>query len=121
MSESKENENEPVIKNISPDEAATLIEENMENPNFIILDIRTTKEFQDGHIEGAVNLDYYDDDFQKEIDNGDKEKIYLISCGSGVRGIKTARSMIDAGYLEVYNILGGIRMWKKSKLPITNE
>lgn len=121
MCESKECENEPIVINVSPEEAAELIKENIKNPDFIILDIRTTKEFQDGHIEGAVNLDFYDDNFQEELENGDKEKKYLICCGSGVRGMKTSKSMIDAGYLEVYNILGGFRMWKKSNLPLTEK
>lgn len=113
--------NEPTVINISPIEAAELIKKNTKNPDFVILDIRTSKEFKDGHIEGAVHMDYYDDNFQKKLDEGDKDKKYLICCGSGVRGMKTSKSMIDVGYVEVYNILGGFRMWKKSKLPLTED
>jgi rhodanese-related sulfurtransferase len=114
-------ENNQIIRNISPYKAAKLVEENSENPDFVILDVRTSKEFDEGHLEGALLMDFYADDFQEQIEKGDKEKKYLICCGSGVRGSKTIRSMEDAGYMEVYNILGGVRMWEKSRLPLTKK
>jgi rhodanese-related sulfurtransferase len=121
MSESNEKENDQVIRNISPTEACEMVKKLRDDPNFVILDVRTPKEFSDGHIEGALNLDFYDEDFQEQIENGDKEKKYLICCGSGVRGVKTARNMENVGYSEVYNILGGISVWKKSRLPLTED
>lgn len=121
MSESNENEIDQTILNLSPEDASVLVEENKDNPDFIILDIRTSKEYSDGHLECAVNLDFYQDDFQEKIENGDKGKKYLICCGSGVRGSKVLKSMQDAGYLEVYNMLGGVMMWKQSSLPLTKD
>ncbi|MCC7551373.1 MAG: rhodanese-like domain-containing protein [Methanobacterium sp.] len=121
MSESDENEINQVIRNLSPEVAHKLLEENLDNPDFIILDIRTSKEFSTGHIEGALNLDFYADDFQEQIEKGDKDKKYLICCGSGVRSSKLLKTMGYAGYLEVYNVLGGMRMWEKSNLPLTQE
>ncbi len=119
MSESNENENDQIIRNISPEQAYELVKKLSDNPDFIILDVRTPKEFSEGHIAGASNLDFYDEDFQEQIENGDKEKKYLICCGSGVRGSKAVKIMESAGYSEVYNILGGIGVWKKSRLPLT--
>jgi rhodanese-related sulfurtransferase len=121
MSESNENEINQIILNISPEEAADLVDENKNNPDFIIIDVRTPKEYEDGHLEGSINMDFYDDEFQEKIEKGDKEKKYLICCGSGVRGSKVIKAMQEAEYLEVYNILGGVMMWKGSSLPLTKD
>lgn len=54
MSESDENEIEQIIRNISPEDALELLKDMQDDPDFIILDVRTPKEFESGHIEGAL-------------------------------------------------------------------
>ena len=56
-----------IIENITPEEVNTLIQENKDNPNFVILDVRTPEEYLSGHIENAVNLDYYSDTFRNDL------------------------------------------------------
>lgn len=63
-----------VIKNITPEEAHVLIEKNKNNPNFVILDVRTPEEFAEGHIENAVTLDYYSENFRDDLNKLDKNK-----------------------------------------------
>jgi rhodanese-related sulfurtransferase len=121
MSESTENEKEQIFRNISPEEAFQLFEKVREDPDFIILDVRTPKEFNTDHIEGAMNVDFRGEGFTEEMKIGDKEKKYLIYCGSGVRASKAMGIMKELEYLEVYNILGGIRMWKVSNFPVIEE
>lgn len=120
MSES-ENDSYQVIINIGPQDAFEFVEENLKDPNFVILDVRTPKEFSKGHIEGAVNLDFYSQDFQEQLAKKDKEKKYLVCCGSGVRGVKTLAIMEKLGYIQIYHILGGITMWKALDLPLTEK
>ena len=74
-----------IIKNITPEEAFTLIENNVDNPNFVIIDVRTTKEFAEERIENSINLDYYADTFKDELNKLDKNKTYLVYCRSGRR------------------------------------
>ncbi len=114
-------ENNQIIRNISAYKAEKLVKENKDNPDFVILDVRTPKEFSAGHLKGALNMDFYAENYREQIEKGDKEKKYLICCGSGVRGSKTLQAMAEAGYVEVYNILGGVRMWEMSKLPLTKK
>ena len=121
MSESNETEIKQIIRNISPEKALELIENIQKGTDFVILDVRTPKEFESGHIEGAVNIDFRDENFSQKMENLEKEKKYLICCGSGVRASKAMSLMEDLGYIEVYNMLGGIRMWKTSGFPLTKH
>ena len=108
-----------IIENITPEEAYILIQENKDNPNFVILDVRTPEEFLGEYIENAVNLDYYSDTFRNDLDKLDKNKTYLIYCRSGRRSENALNIMKELDFREVYNMLGGIIKWKSEGLPTT--
>lgn len=108
-----------IIENITPEEAYILIQENKDNPNFVILDVRTPEEFLGVYIENAVNLDYYSDTFRNDLDKLDKNKTYLIYCRSGRRSENALNIMKELDFREVYNMLGGIIKWKSEGLPTT--
>jgi rhodanese-related sulfurtransferase len=113
-----EEENEADIKIISVLEANKLIEENIRNSKFVILDVRTIEEHQAGHIEGSVNINYKSPKFKEEVSNLDKEKIYITYCRSGRRSAKSAEIMKELGFENIYMIDGGIVSWNKAGLPI---
>lgn len=104
---------------ITAEEAAKLIEQNRNNPNFVVLDVRTADEYADGHIAGAQQLDFYDDQFAAQLAKLDKSKQYLLYCRSGARSGKTAELMSGLGFSQVKDIKGGITAWKEAKLPVT--
>lgn len=108
-----------IIESITPEEAYILIQENKDNPNFVILDVRTPEEFLGEYIENAVNLDYYSDTFKNDLDELDKNKTYLIYCRSGRRSENALNIMKELGFREVYNMSGGIIKWKSEGLPTT--
>lgn len=108
-----------IIKNITLEEAYILIQENKDNPNFVILDVRTPEEFLGEYIENAVNLDYYSDTFRNDLDKLDKNRTYLIYCKSGRRSENALNIMKEQDFREVYNMLGGIIEWKSKGLPTT--
>jgi hypothetical protein len=54
------------VQDVTSQEAFNLIQENKNNPDFIILDVRTVSEFSDGHIEGALNIDVNLPSFREE-------------------------------------------------------
>ena len=47
-----------VIEDIAPQEAFSLIQNNQNNPDFVIIDVRTPGEFAGEHIENATNIDF---------------------------------------------------------------
>ncbi len=108
-----------IIENITPKEAYIFIQENKDSLNFVILDVRTSEEFLDEHIENAVNLDYYSNTFRNDLDKLDKNKTYLIYCRSGSRSGNSLNIMKGLDFREVYNMLGGITKWKSEGLPTT--
>ncbi|MEN4044541.1 MAG: rhodanese-like domain-containing protein [Methanobacterium sp.] len=108
-----------VIENINAKETYTLIQNNKDNPNFVILDVRTPEEFANGHIENAINLNYYSETFNNTLNKLDKNKTYLIYCRTGRRSGISLDIMNKLGFREVYNMLGGITQWQAEGLPTT--
>ena len=106
-----------IIKNITPKEAYALILKNKGNQSFVILDVRTPSEFANGHIENAVNLDYYSETFKNALNRLDYNKTYLIYCRTASRSGRVLDLMKELGFKEVYNIAGGITDWKEAGLP----
>ena len=98
-------------------EAFALIEDNQNNPDFVILDVRTAEEFADGRLENAINLDIYSETFRDELDLMDKSKTYLIYCRSGNRSGQALDIMEELDFREVYNMMGGILEWEAEGLP----
>jgi rhodanese-related sulfurtransferase len=108
----------PVLESIGIDEAVEFIEKNKDNGDFIILDIRTPEEYEYGHLENAINIDFYSDSFQHELARLDKKKTYLEYCRSGGRSARALDLMKDLGFTEVYNMKGGITSWIEYGYPI---
>ena len=79
-----------------------------------LIDVRTPAEVADGSIAGAVNYDFYGDDFMQKIEKLDREKPTYIYCRSGGRSGKTAVMMKEMGFREVYDLEGGYNAWKTS-------
>ncbi len=99
-----------IFKDLTPQESKEMITKNDNNPQFVLLDVRTPAEYQNGHLEGAVNVDYQSD-FKTEIEKMNKEKKYLIYCRTGIRSDNAMQIMRHFGFKEVYNMLGGISLW----------
>jgi rhodanese-related sulfurtransferase len=106
-----------IIKDITPHEAYNLIQKNKNNRNFVILDVRTPAEFKDGHIEGAINIDYYAPTFKQELNGLEKTKVYLLYCRTARRSRVALEIMKELGFREVYHMLGGIVRWQAEGLP----
>jgi len=109
------------LENISPEESENLIAQNGGNSDFVILDVRTLTEFNSGHIANAIQIDYYADDFNSQLEKLDKEKTYLIYCRTGNRSSLASSTMQELGFKKIYNMIGGINQWKAEERPVTTN
>lgn len=91
-----------------------------EEDSYVLIDVRTPEEFRNGRLNGAVNIDFYEETFEDTIDELDKRKKYLLYCRSGNRSRQAMFLMRDLGFEEVYNLSGGIVSWGKSGYSIEN-
>jgi rhodanese-related sulfurtransferase len=103
---------------VTPGKAHELVQRNRDNPKFVILDVRTPEEFESGHIEGAINMDYYHPGFQVELGKLDKTKTYLVYCRTGSRSHTTFGFMKELRFAEVYHFEGGILAWRAASFPV---
>ncbi|MDZ4846041.1 MAG: thioredoxin domain-containing protein [Chitinophagales bacterium] len=89
--------------------------------NAVLLDVRTPDEYEQGHIEGAKNLDYRSSAFQTELGMLDKSKPYFVYCLSGGRSAGAADYMRNNGFKVVYDLKGGMLSWQKNNLPVVTS
>jgi rhodanese-related sulfurtransferase len=101
------------VEDITTKEAFDLIQNNSENPDFVILDVRTLDEYNSGHIENASMLDFYNESFADDLDQLDKDDTYLVYCRTDNRSRSATDIMVELGFKDVYNMLGGIVQWNE--------
>ncbi len=94
------------LEMVNYDEFWDFVKEN----DAVILDVRTSKEFSGGAIEGAININV--DDLRANLENLDKNKVYAIYCQVGLRGYLANRIMRNNGFRAV-NLNGGYNLWSK--------
>lgn len=86
-------------------------------PKAHIIDVRTPEEFSKGHLQDALNIDWQNNHFEKEISGLDKSDPILVYCLSGGRSAAAANMMRNMGFKEVYEMEGGILNWRIAGLP----
>lgn len=74
----------------------------------ILIDVRSKQEYAENHFDGAINLPL--DEIEKEIKRvvPDKNKVVLLYCQYGSRSKKAQNILKKLGYINVYNLKGGI-------------
>ena len=106
------------IELVSPTEAAQVIADDP--AGLVVLDIRTPQEFNEARLADAVMVDFYAEDFAAQLETLDKDVPYVMYCNSGNRSSDAVKTMKDLGFVEVYEIDGGIVNWYDQCLPIEN-
>ena len=101
-------ENEVIIKHVSMNDIVQIMEEN---ENYIILDVRTQAEYNQGHIPNAICIpnETIDENVVNKLP--DKNQMILVYCRSGNRSKQAAEKLKKLGYTNLIEF-GGIRDWK---------
>lgn len=88
------------------------------NNGIQLIDVRKPEEFSSGHIENAVNMNFYDADFKSQLNSLDKTKEVYLYCRSGGRSGKTAKMMKEMGFEKIYDLEGGMINWEKNSMKV---
>ena len=83
-----------------------------------LIDVRTPKEYKEGHIKNAKNINFFDEDFIAQMSKLDKKEVLYIYCRSGNRSGKAAAKLVSAGFTEIYDLKGGFLEWRAKNLSI---
>jgi len=110
---------ENIFKRLNALQCDSLIQANENNPNFVILDVRTPGEWNGYHISGSINRSTGLTDFTEQLNLLPKHKIFLLHCQSGSRSAGAFAKMQNQGFSEVYEMIGGISSWRNAGLPTT--
>lgn len=102
-------------KNITVDEAAKMLKTDT---NVMVLDVRTPKEFEAGHIKGATNINFNDKDFAKRVDALDKSRTYIVHCAAGGRSARACEKINKMDFKSMLHMNQGFNEWKESGKPI---
>ena len=86
----------------------------IQDSDYILVDVRTLEEYESGHIQDAINFDFYSESFQKEILSLDKSSSIILYCRTQNRSTKTANYLKENGYKEITVLEGGITSWVKN-------
>ena len=103
----KENDREAVYVNITAKEAKEIMDTEA---GYIILDVRTQEEYDEGHIPGAVVISHEEIAEKAEEVLTDKEQLILVYCRSGRRSKIAAEALAELGYTNIKEF-GGIIDW----------
>ena len=76
-----------------------------------IIDVRSSQEYNEGHLDGAINIPYYEinSNIHRILTNKDKE--IVIYCSAGIRGKRAYKTLTKLKYKNVYNLYGGLENW----------
>jgi len=102
---------------LSPAETKDLLGKRSGDPDFVLLDVRTRKEFDAERIAGAVMVDYNSPSFRDKIAKLDRSKSYLVYCRTGYRTNGAVKVMRELGFPNVIVFPGGITKWKEAGFP----
>ena len=104
-----------LARDISVQDAAALLQ----NPpqGLVILDVRTPAEFREGHLPGAVNMDYFGGPFETQIQSLPKTAPVLLYCRTGNRSASAYETMTKAGIGNILHMNEGITKWQQLGLP----
>ena len=102
---------------LTPAQATRLINDE----DAVVLDVRTSSEFESGHILNAEHVALAD--LQAQVGKLEKYKArpVIMSCRAGQQSVSAANILKKAGFEKVYNLAGGIMAWQEASLPLSKK
>ncbi len=94
---------------------ATDFKKEISKTNVQLLDVRTAKEYNSGHIKNALNVDVLNQNvFTEYVKDLDKEQPVFLYCKSGRRSQSASKLLVELGFKKIYDLKGGYLNWIKN-------
>ncbi len=77
----------------------------------VLVDVRTPAEFEQGHIEDAININFFGPEFKYQLLDLNRKKKYYLYCKNETRSYRAMKFMEDNEFKEVYILKGGYQDW----------
>ena len=87
-------------------------------PGLVVVDVRTPAEFREGHLPGAVNMDFFGGLFEAQVASLPKDATILLYCRTGNRSAGAEESMKAAGLTRILHMKAGTVGWRGAGLPV---
>lgn len=87
----------------------------------LILDVRSPEEYAEGHVPGAINIDYRDLPNQLNTIRDFDNDTVIVYCERGVRAGIAERTLSEAGFTSIIQLTGNIVAWRKADLPLSTK
>lgn len=104
-----------IAKSVDPTDFKRLLDDKSPDQ---LLDVRTPREFQSGHLKKAQNINWNSSDFNEKVAKLSKDAPVFVYCHSGGRSKAAMKRLKKLGFLEIYELDGGISAWKMQKLQV---
>lgn len=109
------------VINVTCEQSFKLLQEHKDDPDFVIVDLRTKAMFEAERIENAIQFDVFSTGFDEWIKKLDKEKTYLIYCNAGKRSSVAVQKMKILKFNHIYHLFEGLQEWKANGLATIKE
>jgi rhodanese-related sulfurtransferase len=106
------------VPEVAPD---VLIEQIRSGRAPLILDVRSTREFDDGHVPGAVHIPFWQVGRRWQAFASARELPVVVYCGHGPRAYMAGSALRRRGFTNVIYLAGHMKKWKDLNLPLERK
>ncbi len=111
----------PMPAEVDVAKANVILRDNYGNPELVVIDVRSSREFDEGHLQNAVNIPVESASFRTEVRRLNPALTYIVYCLSGNRSIEARDLMKQMGFSRVAAMTGGFQAWKRAGFLIERK
>ncbi len=89
--------------------------------DIVLVDIRSSSKYADGHIPGAIHIPFRSKKFDELLYAYRDTPVLILYCGRGLKTEKAAQTAKESGFTQIYILEGGFSSWKDRGLPLTSD
>ncbi|MFW5862716.1 MAG: rhodanese-like domain-containing protein [Spirochaetota bacterium] len=105
----------------SPRDIHRMITDPDMRQEIVLVDIRGSSEYADGHIPGAIHIPFRSKKFDELLYAYSDTPVLILYCGRGLKTEKGAQTAKKSGFTQIYILEGGFSSWKDRGLPVTSD